>query len=245
MEAKRRLRGLRDAAIGAPLPVQLRHIVQMARDERSTDEELLVVLGEYLSQRTAGPEALLPPFRQALQETMESDPVNYLAVLSLLHPYGGRARLRTPLDVELEQLEGVAPEPPPEPRPIFRPAVAAPAPAPRATVVFQYVVNPSSDTPRIESVAGDAESAQDIIRALIEEHAVAVVPPASLARAIHHYAFDLTEAQRQVWNKEKCGRFVFHKLKRGIARIYVRRDNGTVTFHVYARRDWDKTKIGH
>ena len=78
------------------------------------------------------------------------------------------------------------------------------------------------------------------IKALLDEHAQALEPSASLARAIHHLAFQVPKEHRQTWNKERVGAYVFHKLKRGCARIYVRVEGDAITFHAYARKNWEK-----
>src|SRR5205823_840884 len=96
------------------------------------------------------------------------------------------------------------------------------APAPPRLVTLRYLITPQADVPREVVVRCPPDCAFAEIGALLDEHARTPVPTASLANAIHRFAFIWPEAHRLTWKKEGMGPHVYHKLKRGAARMYIR-----------------------
>lgn len=251
-DAKARLRQIRKSFCGSLRPVERESLLAVLRDNQSTDEDVLMVLWEYLDAREGGASAC--PALGALDR--EFDRMYWASKHSVLrhadlplsvYCYAGRAHLRTAVDAEIERLaadeDAVVAE---FNRPmVFKnPSDPAAGQPPRLPVFrFEYVLNPESTMPKVVVAEADEENALSVVSEILQQHADASVPIPSLARAVLHYAFDLTDAQRQLWNKEERGGHTFHKLKRGKSRLYVRRSQETITFHVYARRDWRKSRM--
>lgn len=255
IDGKRRLRAVRECFSGPDQPTERASVVSTLRNPSATPEEILVVLSDYCSaklERAPSFDALAAVHQglvDALLYSFFTDPVSLVGLLFSFSPYSGNARLRTRLDEEIEQLASAEsaceaqslPSLPYFKAPARTVVEVAPQVA-REMVKLSYLVNPESRTPRTITQVVAKDEAIEAIAALIEAHGDATVPADSLARAVFHYAFDVPEEHRTLWNKESCGTFVFHKIKRGTSRLYVRVDGNEVTFHAYARRDWVKPK---
>jgi len=251
--AKQHLRGLSDAFIGFHPPQEEGALLAVLGRPDATNEDLLWATSQYLFSRSDkfGPNALHKQFMSAFCEIAARDICNLLQLTLNVREYKGDIRLRTSVDAEVEDLIrqdpslaaplDVRPETPSCP-PTFQPDVSAPVLPVAAPKLFhfKYVINPESEFPQIATLSADEDNAYEIIQTLFEEHCEAPEPIESLSRAVYHHVFETPSEHLLTWKKEAIGHFVFHKLKRGRARIYVRIEDDTVLFHAYARRDWQK-----
>ena len=253
-EAKRQLRGIRELFIGHHPVVEQASLLAALSNEKATSEEICWMLAEYLMARQG--DLRTNPLMRSLVEGFAKEftglyPDNaglMFGILANVRSYSGEARLRTQLDVEVEQLaqeepvgdsnaEAFAAFVPYVPKTAESPVIDGTAPITKRFRLL-YVLNPESPTPKTIAKECDSASVLEGITSLLRDYSNPVEPVDSLARAVYHHAFELTEEHRMTWVKEKVGTFNFHKLKRGRARIYVRLEDSVLTFHSYARKDW-------
>jgi hypothetical protein len=254
-EVKSRLRVLKDCFLGDHSACERESLLQHVNDKELTSQEIAWVVAEYAIGHEASPQAALGRawacMEVVLKELWARGLPDYVGMLSRLNEYDGRARLRTDVDVEIERLEAAekAQVPLSEETPVCPPAwkpaqLPAPSVPTKGSAVDQrkftlsYIINPTSPTPRSIDRQAVKEEVEEALCALLQETNNQPEPVESLARALCHYLFKISPEQRQLQNKESVGTFVFHKIKRGCARIYVRLEEDRLFFHAYARRDW-------
>lgn len=244
VDAKRRLRFLRDDFVGFHPPAEEAALLAAVRDSNADASRIVHLLGSYVSAKHANnpPVVTRPALLAALKAIYRDAWERFFEIFENASPLDGTVDLPSQLDdalAALEREELAASASYPAQAVGVRDLTSGEAP-PLRHLRVTYLINPEGKVPRTATLHVDEVSALNAIEALIEEHAEPVEPVASLARAVYHYAFLLPEEHRHVWPKENVGYLTLHKLKRGSARIYCKLDAGELVFHVYARRDWKR-----
>lgn len=248
LDYRRHLRSLVHLFDGYHPPVEQASLLAALRAPESSLEHVLDLIASYLQGRVqAGDSFDVAAFSGAGVKRLIDELGSALEGAILVARF---ARLRTAEDAALEKLiaeeeaaaalvEVPIAAPPAELLPDeFAAETVPPAPEDASPVVFEMMPDPGGSRTRSVRLVTTRAGMIDALSEFLDAHGERIEPPRSVARAIHHYLFEMPEEVRNTWNKETLNGFPWHKLKRGRCRIYIRIVGETVCFSLINRRDW-------